>query len=235
MSERKADVETFYGLMSRLSGRIGGPHPLPSFTSVVSPGEKGVYFIFEPGETRDGSDCLRVVRVGTHGLTARSRSTIWTRLFEHLMFNGRSVFRGHVKGALLKRDCKSKQDPKHGNSRRISEYIGNMLFLWVKVDGTNGHAMRKKIERKSIALLSNRKREPIDESSSCWLGRSATNHAVKKSGMWNVHYTKNEKYGSDFLSVLKTYIDNTNRSEISSLARLPVAESLPAETNRKTK
>ena len=44
--------------------------------------QRGVYFFFEPGEVRaDGSD--RVVRVGTHALTATSQATLWGRLRQH--------------------------------------------------------------------------------------------------------------------------------------------------------
>lgn len=212
MSDRKTDVDCFYALMSQLSERIGGPHPLINFSSVVSPGVKGVYYIFESGETRDGSDSLRVVRVGTHGLTANSRSTIWTRLFEHLMYNGRSVFRVHVRDALRERACEPNQDPYSVDSRSITDHIGNMRFMWVQVDEENGHDTRKMIERDSIALLSNRKPDSIDPPSSSWLGRSASHHAVRKSGLWNVHYTSHKKYAPDFLTVLKTHVENTNDS-----------------------
>lgn len=196
--------------MGRLERQVGGKHRLIDFSSVVSPGDKGVYYIFEPGETRTNSECLRVVRVGTHGLTANSRSTIWTRLFEHLMYNGRSVFRVHVRDALKKRAVDSNQDSNQSRSRQITDYIGNMLFLWVEVDGDDGHVKRNDIERRSIALLSNLNRDPIDEASSCWLGRSAAHHAVKQSGMWNVQLTSHKNYGPEFLSDLAKYIENTN-------------------------
>ncbi len=45
---------------------------------------RGVYFFCETGEARSGSGAgLRVVRVGTHGLKAGSRSTLWSRLSQH--------------------------------------------------------------------------------------------------------------------------------------------------------
>lgn len=44
----------------------------------------GVYFFMEDGEVRSGSgSLLRIVRVGTHALTASSRTTLWKRLSQH--------------------------------------------------------------------------------------------------------------------------------------------------------
>ena len=44
----------------------------------------GIYFFCEAGEARSRSGAgLRVVRVGTHGLKAGSRSTLWKRLSQH--------------------------------------------------------------------------------------------------------------------------------------------------------
>ena len=215
MSDRIADTDYFYELMDRLERRVGGPHLLMDFSSVVSPGDKGVYFVFENGEYRVNSAALRVVRVGTHGLTARSRSTIWTRLFEHLMFNGRSVFRDHVGASLSNRAGLS---PKGVNNlaARITEHIGNMRFLWVEVDGNDGHKKRKYIESNAIALLSNNLK-PIDPPSKCWLGKyrhDPNNHhrnhmKVKKSGLWNVDFTAWKRYDAKFLDVFEKSIENT--------------------------
>ena len=45
---------------------------------------RGIYFFCEAGEARSRSGAgLRVVRVGTHGLKAGSRSTLWARLSQH--------------------------------------------------------------------------------------------------------------------------------------------------------
>lgn len=46
--------------------------------------ERGVYFFFEPDERRDPDPTSqRVVRIGTHALGARSRTTLWKRLSQH--------------------------------------------------------------------------------------------------------------------------------------------------------
>ena len=51
---------------------------------------RGVYFFFEPGESRSLSGTgSRIVRLGTHALANGSRSTLWQRLSQH---------RGNAKG-----------------------------------------------------------------------------------------------------------------------------------------
>ena len=212
MTNRKADIECFYELMARLNERVGGPHLIKDFASVVPPTAKGVYFIFESGEVRSGqSNQPRVVRVGTHGLTARSRSTIWTRLFEHLMANGRSVFRYDINRALRQRGGYDDGRIGHNHSARITRYIGRMPFLWVDVDGDEGHRKRKKIEGNAIALLSNsnkRQGEAPDKPSKDWLGIHSGKDKIIQSGLWNVQHTKN-CYSSSLFEVLSDCIDQT--------------------------
>ena len=209
VTQREKDIERFYALLKRLEERVGGLHLIKDFPSVVPPTAKGVYFIFESGEVRRCQpDRPRVVRVGTHGLTARSRSTIWTRLFEHLMANGRSVFRNDINRALRKRGG---YDDSLNHSTRITRYIGRMPFLWVEVDGEDGHEKRKCIERNAIALLSGYKHDPVDQPSKHWLGRhlGREDEKVRKSGLWNVHYVAWKTYERRFLCELAKRIDQT--------------------------
>ena len=211
MMNRKADIERFYELMERLNERVGGPHLLKHFMSVVAPTEKGVYFIFEPAEFRcDASEELRVVRVGSHGLTARSRSTIWTRLFEHQMANGRSVFRTQINQALKKRGVSEAMNTAHSHSHYISKYIGEMRFLWVNIEGEKSHSERKRIEANAIALLSNRNKHPINLPSKRWLGNYSAKREIRKSGLWNVQHTNND-HKSGFLEELKTRIEQMRK------------------------
>ena len=208
MTQREKDIERFYELLARLEERLGGLHLIKDFLSVVPPTAKGVYFIFESGEVRSHQpDRPRVVRVGTHGLTARSRSTIWTRLFEHLMANGRSVFRSDVNRALRKRGG---YDDGLNHSSRITRYIGRMSFLWVEVGGEDGHMRRNYIERNAIALLSGRHKDALDKPSDCWLGKYSDKPAVRKSGLWNVNHTKPDAaYCHAFLTELERCIEQT--------------------------
>ncbi|MYA59407.1 MAG: hypothetical protein F4X40_02460 [Chloroflexi bacterium] len=213
MTDRKADTKCFYELMDRLEQRVGGPHLLKDFMSVVAPTEKGVYFIFEPEEYRiDSREKLRVVRVGTHGLIADSRSTIWTRLFEHLMANGRSVFRSQVNQALK---CAGHDEGSTGrdHSERITRRIGSMRFLWVRVNGDNDHTERKYIETNTIKLLSARNSNATHQPSPNWLGKHSNKSEVRCSGLWNVQHTKPGDYNSEFLNDLENCIRVTEASD----------------------
>ena len=209
VTKREKDIERFYGLLKRLEDQVGGSHPIKDFPSVVPPTAKGVYFIFESREIRSCQpDQLRVVRVGTHGLTARSRSTIWTRLFEHLMANGRSVFRSDVNRALRKRGGYDDGSMDRNHSARITRYIGRMRFLWVEVNGEDGHEKRKYIERNAISLLSGRHETSPDVPSTSWLGLCLEKPAIRKSGLWNVNHTNSECCGA-FLTKLERCIEQT--------------------------
>ena len=84
MVDRVSDTRRFYELMDRLEGRVGGTRLLAECTGGMGWPRRGLYFFFEPGETRSGSGAgLRVVRVGTHALKAGSKSTLWGRLSQH--------------------------------------------------------------------------------------------------------------------------------------------------------
>ncbi|MGH6945749.1 MAG: hypothetical protein ACREDZ_00325 [Kiloniellales bacterium] len=77
------DLMRFYGLLDRLEKRVG-KRRLADCTGRMSWPERGVYFFFEPGETRsDSGGGPRVVRVGTHALKVGGRTRLWTRLSQH--------------------------------------------------------------------------------------------------------------------------------------------------------
>lgn len=84
MVDRLSDTRRFYELMDWLEGRVGGTRVLAECTGGMGWPKRGLYFFFEPGETRSRSGAgLRVVRVGTHALKAESQSTLWGRLSQH--------------------------------------------------------------------------------------------------------------------------------------------------------
>jgi hypothetical protein len=207
--EIDAALDRFYDLVDELRARCGGPRLLASCTSATGWPEHGVYFFFEPGEARrDGRD--RVVRVGTHALTATSKTTLWKRLAQHRGNPGGarpgggnhrgSIFRLHVGEALLARAGQTEgaritwgrgtsataevRAAEYAHEQAVSNYIGRMPFLWARVDD---RAERVAIEAGAIALLSNR-RHPLDAPSPSWLGRDAQRAAIRESGLWNVHH-----------------------------------------------
>ena len=81
-SDRQSDIDEFYRILDQLSATMSGPRHLRECTDDSGCPPQGVYFFFEDGENRaDGSP--RVVRVGTHALTATSTATLWERLRQH--------------------------------------------------------------------------------------------------------------------------------------------------------
>jgi len=166
---RLADLIRFYDLLRQLERRVGGTRTLSELGGRGDWPERGVYFFFEPGETRrDSGAGPRLVRVGTHALTAGSRSTLRQRLSQHrgLASGGGnhrgSIFRLLVGQALLAHGkvapCASwgvKGDPgsaatAQGVSRAallsaeepvecaVSHTIRAMPFLWLCVDDAPG-------------------------------------------------------------------------------------------------
>ena len=215
MTQRDQDIERFYCLIDRLEKRVKGKVLLKDCDGHEG-WPQGVYFFFENGEFRNANTGeLRVVRVGTHGAGAHSPSTLWWRLTQHQNDVGRSVFRDHVAIALRKRSrAKNREYPRHNHQTCVSRYIGRMPFLWVKVDGEDGHLRRGKIERNAIALLSFWHQDAIGSPSDDWLG-NWRNHKIKKverSGLWNVTYVTRE-YTSSFLDDLERCVDRTEPFE----------------------
>ena len=162
--DRLADTRRFYELLERLERRIGRPRCLSACDRRMGWPKRGIYFFFERGEARSGSGAgARVVRVGTHAVTAGSETTLWDRLRQHRgaarTLGGRhrsSIFRGLVGEALARRDGgappASWKRPGVSKARgksllrlpeveeaervlegRVSLYIGAMPFVWLGV------------------------------------------------------------------------------------------------------
>lgn len=233
---RLDDVVRLYALLGDLSRRIQGTRRLANCTGRSGWPAKGVYFFFEEGETRTTSGTgLRVVRVGTHALTAKARATLWQRLSTHQGVVGGSsagggnhrgsVFRLHVGAALLVRDgqthttwaagssaTRDVRRAEHPHECRVSERVRSMPFLWLDVSGgaDGGCSVRARIEANAIALLSNWHRlgaaSAIDPPSSMWLGRHSPNPKVRESGLWNVRQVDAE-YDPQFLPELRSLIE----------------------------
>jgi hypothetical protein len=209
-------LDDFYGLLDELAARVGGPRRLAECSKTTGWPQRGVYFFFEPGEVRrDGRP--RVVRVGTHALTASSGSTLWSRLRQHRGSTGGrnpgggnhrgSIFRLHVGTALLRsapdlashpaqatwgRGAHATAEVRAGErdlERRVTDYIGAMPLLWLNVDDPPGPASdRGLIEASAIALLSSAANPAADPPSTTWLGHHAERAAVRTSGLWNVNH-----------------------------------------------
>ncbi|MEX2375579.1 MAG: hypothetical protein WD942_08360 [Dehalococcoidia bacterium] len=223
-----ADVEQFYHLMDLIAARPGQGGSLSEYTGRSTWPRRGVYFFREPGEQRSGLPGVpRIVRVGTHAVSAGSKSTLWGRLRAHRGSrdgggNHRgSIFRLHVGAALLDRDrevigelptwADGPTAPKlirageATHERRVSGYIGAMSILWVEVPDDAGRESRRAyIERNAIALLSNGL-EPLDPPSAGWLGHHSPRAAIRRSGLWNLNHV-DEQYDPRFLDALAVFV-----------------------------
>ena len=232
---RLADIRRFYGALEQLAGYLGRPRRLRDCDGRMGWPERGLYFFFESGEVRvDSGQGLRVVRVGTHALTATSRTSLWTRLKQHQghltgAFSGGgnhrgSVFRLHVGAAIARREGLDVASWAKGSSassliRRaeheleclVSKHIRAMPFLWldVTVGEDGGRVMRRHLEANSIALLSNMGRPgskgALDPPSADWLGNFCPNASVVRSGLWNVNHVA-DNYDAGFLDVLERQV-----------------------------
>lgn len=228
---RLEDLDHFYALLGQLADQTRGPRLLTDETIRDDLPKRGVYFFFEPGELREDGRTPRVVRVGTHAVSAGSRTTLWTRLRDHRGHvigrhadggNHRaSIFRRHVGSALLSRGIgtlvpswgekhRSKdehlREAEHLLEVGVSGVIRAMPFLWLAVNDPPGkESDRKVIEANAIGLLSNQGRPSIDAPTPEWLGHWAGAPEIRESGLWNVDHVKGG-YDAGFLALIASYI-----------------------------
>ena len=166
---RLDDLVRFYALIDQLMLHVGGTRTLANLAGFRDWPDRGVYLFFEPSEVRrDTGTGPRVVRVGTHALVERSRSTLRQRLGQHRgSASGRgnhrgSIFRSLIGQALLARGdlppCTSwgvkstaaKASEALGMSRdalaiaeapvehAVTPHIGAMPFLWLDIGDDPG-------------------------------------------------------------------------------------------------
>ena len=223
-----ADLERFYELIGCLAALPGQGQSLSGYTGRSRWPLRGVYFFREPGEYRAAQpDVLRIVRVGTHAVSANSKSRLWGRLRAHrgsadLGGNHRgSIFRLHVGAALLQRDrtdigelptwstdqsaSREIRNTEVEHEKRVSRHIGSMSVLWIDVpDDPGPQSMRSFIERNAIALLSNQL-NPVDRPSAAWLGLHSLRPEIRHSGLWNLNYVQ-DSYDRSFLDVIAGFI-----------------------------
>jgi hypothetical protein len=212
--DRREALDEVYAGIEDLRRQLGGARRLAESTARSGWPDHGVYLFFEPGECREDGATPRVTRVGTHALTATSRTRLWNRLAQHRGSVGGSnpgggnhrgsVFRLHVGTALIARDgwpeavdswgrgssaSREFRDLEVQLEQAVSRHIGQMPVLWLDVPDREA---RGALERGLIALLSNAGRKPVDPPSARWLGRFADRDAIRRSGLWNVNHVDEE-------------------------------------------
>ncbi len=222
---RQKDLDRLYRALDRLEKEIGGKRTMANCTGEQSWPHSGIYLFLEPNEYRTDGTELRIVRVGTHGVSRGSRATLWNRLRTHRggsdgSGNHRgSIFRLHVGAALSARD-RSLAVPSWGIGqsanavirrkedrleRAVSQYIGTMQIIWLAInDDSSPTSDRAYLERNIIGLLVGES-GPIDRPSRGWLGEFSPNKRIRKSGLWNLQFL-DYSYSPDFLDILDEYV-----------------------------
>ncbi|WP_235853581.1 hypothetical protein [Halosimplex salinum] len=135
-----------------------------------------------------------------------------------------SVFRLRVGQAMIERDGLHDLYPEwaDGSSagaeirkqelaheRRVSEYIRDLPFLWVRVDdGPSPDSRRAYLEQNLIALVSSYGNSSVDPRDSQWLGNHSRSDAILQSGLWNVNHV-DEAYDPAFLDTLEEQMSKT--------------------------
>lgn len=222
---KRSDVSNFYEILGNAELKMGGCIRFSDVSKRVKMPSHGVYFFRDPSEPRSGGDSKgRVVRVGTHALTEKSRSTLWSRLRQHrgtLKTRGGnhrgSIFRLLVGEAIINQEAASdwplwgirstaSKDQRMAElhlEQRVSEYIGNLEIICVHVTDPPGpDSFRGYFERQCIALLSGFNEPAIDPASKNWLGLASGRERVRHSGIWNNRHV-DETYDPKFLDHLR--------------------------------
>lgn len=234
MTDRFTDTARFYGLLDALEARLGGARVLADCNGRMNWPERGVYFFLEPGEAGAGGR-RRVVRVGTHALTAKSRSTLWRRLAQHRGTartgggNHRgSIFRLLVGIALARRDHMAlppswgKRNDPGAAGRQLGMTRANVKRTEAELEahvsryiGTMpflwlnvGDAPGPESERGVIERHAIALLSGHREPAANWLGRHSDRDRVRRSGLWNNEHV-GENWDPFFLDLMEKWIEKT--------------------------
>ncbi|MDQ0462511.1 hypothetical protein QO010_000259 [Caulobacter ginsengisoli] len=207
-------------------GQAGG-RLISETTGKQSWPRRGVYFVLDSTVAAASGRMPRIVRVGTHAVSAGSKTTLWDRLSTHrgtTVGSGShrsSIFRSHVGRALMARDGldfstwgqgqsapKDIRDQEQELERKVSDTLGGMRLLWIDIpDDPGAQSDRAFIERNSIGLLS-RLGLLSPTTTKEWLGHYSVEWRISVSGLWNLDHLF-LKPDAKFLDVLKVYVDLT--------------------------
>lgn len=181
---RLQDLRRLYELLDDLEKVNGGKRNLEDLGPARSWPSRGVYFFFEPGEMRSTTGTgPRLVRVGTHAISANSASTLHGRLLQHRGNNSGgghhrgSVFRLLIGSALLSRGdyptCtswglkgKKKKAAEQSNSTMnefstlelpieaaVSRYLRLLPFVYLPIDDEPGRLSLRAIIERNTIAL----------------------------------------------------------------------------------
>jgi len=111
--DRLENIKIFYDLLDSFKIKQGGFFKLSESMKNNTIPHRDVYFFFDESEPRSDSGCgPRVVRVGTHGLTVGSKSSLRGRLAQHrgTVGTGSGNHRGSIFRLLVGQALISKED-----------------------------------------------------------------------------------------------------------------------------
>jgi hypothetical protein len=238
--DRLSHYNRFYDLLWRLQQIPGQMIPFNDFEGKNLP-KAGVYFFFDGRESTRffHRETLRVIRIGTHGVSKGSKSLLWQRLRTHRGNDDgsgshrSSIFRLHVGNALLaikKRELtswgvgdnasKEIRDSEVQLESEVSQYLRDLRVAYLPVlDEASADSDRSYIEKNSISLLT--QGGAIDLPSASWLGNFSSSPNVKSSGLWNVNYV-GDNYDAEFLNVFEKLITRYEKGKISEKSLAPI-------------
>lgn len=237
---RLDDLIRFYALLDRLENRVGGKRTLGSSGRFRDWPDRGVYLFFEPSEVRRNSGAgPRVVRVGTHALSAGSRSTLGQRLGQHrgpssgggnhrgsifrlligqaLMAEGKvpACPSWGVKGnatkaaAVLGIDREALDKAEAPVEQAVTRYIGAMAFLWLDIDDEPGPQSHRGLIERNSIALLSNLERPALDSPSPSWLGYASDRALVRGSGLWNQRHVNETHDPAFLEVLAKMVEQT--------------------------
>jgi hypothetical protein len=236
---RLSDIKRFYDLLELLASRSGGARTTDTLSNYRDWPTRGVYFFFEPSESRRNSgNGNRVVRVGTHAVTASSKSTLRQRLGQHrgnISGGGNhrgSIFRLLVGQALLKNGAvapcnswgikseKGKASETLQISREaldaaeapvelaVSDYMATMPFLWLKVDDQPARDSLRGVIEQNTIALLSNYERAAIDPPSAGWLGHNSNRNLVRESGLWNQQHVTETYDSDYLDILETLINS---------------------------
>lgn len=190
--------------------------------------DSGIYLFFDERERRlKDIDQFRIVRIGTHGVSAGSKASLRNRMRTHFGTstgegNHRSsIFRLHTGRSLINAklapDVASWGAPVADRSallaereleQAVSKYLADLYAVLIAVPGEpDKNNDRAYLEQNLIALLSNACK-PLDPPTCEWLGLKSDKKEIRKSGLWNVNHV-DQRFDPSHLDVLEYYASLT--------------------------
>jgi hypothetical protein len=230
--------EQILEVLGDLRDQIAGPYYLADVDGRLDWPDRGVYFFFSPATDLRSAPAhkWRLSRIGTVGVSQGSSNTLWNRLRQHRgNVRGKyagggnhrgSIFRLHVGRALIEKhgwhdqyphwgeqnpdaETTAVREAEHDLEQRVSEYIRDLPFLFVDVDGEPGpECDRAEIEANTIAMVSHH-RCSAGPSDLDWLGFHSPKEAVFQSGLWNVRHVADE-CDPTVVDLLSEYVASTS-------------------------